>query len=89
MASEPIVQRGAEVVAEYRQAWEGWQRQLEKVHGVFLDGEPLGAPQLKGLLNRETRTKERYDAARRKLLGLPELEGGATDFAAPPGPRLS
>lgn len=76
------------VVAEYREAWDAWQRQLEKVHQTFLDGEPLTAPQLKGLLNREARAKERYDGARRKLLGLPDTEADADadGFAIPPGP---
>lgn len=77
-----------EVAAEYRAAWEGWQKQLEMLHRVFLDAEVMGAPQLKGLLNREARAKERYDAARRALLGLPEeslLADGLEAFA-PPGP---
>ena len=81
-----MVERDTNVVAEYREAWDAWQRQLEKVHQTFLDGEPLGAPQLKGLLNRETRAKERYDAARRKLLGLPDTGVEAGGFALPPGP---
>jgi len=34
------------------------------------DGERMEPPKLKGLLNREARAKERYDAARRRLLGL-------------------
>lgn len=81
-----IVERDASVVAEYREAWDAWQRQLERVHQTFLDGVPLGAPQLKGLLNRETRAKERYDAARRKLLGLPDTGAEADGFTIPPGP---
>lgn len=81
-----IVERDVSVVAEYREALDAWQRQLEKVHQTFLDGEPLAAPQLKGLLNREARAKERYDGARRKLLGLPDTEAEADGFAIPPGP---
>ena len=57
---------------EYREAYAGWQEQLESVHRVLLDGERLEPPKLKGLLNREARAKERYDAARRRLLGLSE-----------------
>jgi hypothetical protein len=37
---------------------------------VLLEGQRLEPPKLKALLNREARTKERYDAARRALLGL-------------------
>ena len=56
--------------SEYREAWEAWQRQLSRLHQVFLDGERLEPPQLKGLLNREARAKQRYDAAREALLGI-------------------
>jgi hypothetical protein len=59
-----------DVKDEYRQAYEGWKKQLEDLHRVLIDGERLEPPKLKGLLNREARAKERYDAARRKLLGL-------------------
>ncbi len=55
---------------EYRQAYEAWQQQLEKLHRVVLDDESMDPPKLKGLLNREARAKERYDAARSALLGI-------------------
>jgi hypothetical protein len=54
----------------YRAALDGWQAQLERVHALLLDGERLPPDQIKGLLNREARAKERYDAARRELLGI-------------------
>ena len=38
----------------------------------LLDGERLHPTQVKGLLNREARAKERYDEARRRLLGIPD-----------------
>jgi hypothetical protein len=57
---------------EYRKAYQDWQDQLAGVHRVLLEGERMEPPKLKGLLNREARAKERYDAARRKLLGLSE-----------------
>jgi hypothetical protein len=60
----------------YREAWQAWQKQLEHLHRVFLDGEALRPDQLKGLLNREARAKERYDAARLRLLGI-EKESAA------------
>lgn len=59
---------------EYREAYQGWQEQLEALHHVVLEGEALEPPKLKGLLNREARAKERYDAARLALLGLGEPE---------------
>jgi hypothetical protein len=57
---------------EYREAWEAWQAQLQRLHAFFLEGERIDPPVLKGLLNREARTKERYDEARRRLLGIEE-----------------
>ncbi len=65
-----MVDVDADAAAEYREAWEAWQTQLGRLHGVLLDGAAMGAPQLKGLLNREARAKERYDAARLRLLGV-------------------
>jgi hypothetical protein len=58
--------------AAYREAYEDWQAQLAKVHAFFLDGQRLPPPEIKGMLNRESRAKERYDAARRRLLGIEE-----------------
>lgn len=58
--------------AAYRSAWEAWQKQLDHLHRVFLDGETIRPDQLKGLLNREARAKDAYDAARLRLLGLEE-----------------
>ena len=59
-----------EVRREYQEAFQAWLRQLEALHRVLLAGERLDPPRLKGLLNREARAKERYERARRRLLGL-------------------
>ena len=56
----------------YREAWDDWQKQLQHVHRVFLEGQPIRPDQIKGLLNREARKKEAYDAARARLLGIEE-----------------
>ena len=61
--------------ADYREAYADWQAQLAKLHSFFLDGERLTPQQIKGLLNREARAKQRYDGARLRLLGIEE--GGA------------
>ena len=55
--------------AEYRDAWDAWQKQLGRLHDIFLEGESLEPPKLKGLLNREARAKQRYDAAARGAAG--------------------
>ena len=60
---------------EYQRAYQAWQQQLDSLHRVVLDGEKLEPPKLKGLLNREARAKERYDAAREALLGLNTARG--------------
>lgn len=56
----------------YREAWQRWMKQLDRVHEVLLEGERLAPDRLKGLLNREARAKHAYDEARLKLLGLDE-----------------
>ena len=56
----------------YREAWQSWMKQLERVHQVLLEDERLTPDRLKGLLNREARAKQAYDEARLKLLGLDE-----------------
>jgi hypothetical protein len=58
----------------YREAYDAWQRQLAGLHQVFLENMRLDPVRLKGLLNRESRMKRRYDRARLKLLGIEEEE---------------
>lgn len=58
--------------AAYRTAYDYWQEQLAAVHRLLLDGERMPPDRIKGLLNREARAKERYDEARRRLLGIDE-----------------
>ena len=70
---------------EYREAWAAWQRQLERLHDVFLEGEALEPPKLKGLLNREARAKQRYDAARQALLGIGTPAGSRIGNSSPSG----
>ncbi len=59
-----------DIKRQYLECYEAWQRQLQDLHRVLLQGEKMDPPKLKGLLNREARAKERYDQARRRLLGL-------------------
>ena len=71
---------------EYREAWADWQKQLTRLHEVFLEDDQIGPPQLKGLLNREARAKRRYDAAREVLLGVGPASGR---IGRPPGPAIN
>jgi hypothetical protein len=64
---------------DYRAAWDAWQKQIEHVHRVFLEGESLRPDAIKGLLNREARAWEKYDAARARLLGLGDSPLESTD----------
>ena len=61
-----------ETIAEYKEAFENWQKQLEAVHSLLIEGQRMPPIQIKGLLNRESRWKRRYDKARLKLLGIEE-----------------
>jgi hypothetical protein len=62
---------------QYLEAYRAWQDQLEALHRVLLEGEPMDPPRLKGFLNLEARAKARYDEARLRLLGLEASpEGG-------------
>lgn len=55
----------------YLTAYADWQKQLAVLHDVFLEEtKVLEGDQMKGLLNREARAKERYDQARLELLGV-------------------
>jgi hypothetical protein len=54
----------------YIGAYQAWQEQLQALHRVVLEGQHIDPPRLKGLLNREIRAKEKYEEARRRLLGL-------------------
>ena len=64
----------AETLAEYREAYDTWQKHLTGLHAVFLEGNRLDPVRLKGLLNRESRAKRRYDHARLRLLGIEDEE---------------
>jgi len=59
----------ADAKQDYIEAYRAWTGHLEDLHKVLLEGQRLEPPKLKGLLNREARAKERYDTARRQLLG--------------------
>ena len=58
------------IVEDYEFSWIAWQKQLSRVHDVFLKGEEISPDRLKGLLNRESRAKYAYDEARNRLLGI-------------------
>ncbi len=59
-------------VQSYREAYDAWQTQLASLHEVFLEGKRIDPVHIKGLLNRESRAKHRYDRARLRLLGIEE-----------------
>jgi len=73
-----------ETADAYHEAWEAWRRQIDHVHRMFFEGEALRPDQVKGLLNREARAKEKYDAARRRLLGIDAPQDGPGDGGANP-----
>ena len=59
-------------VAAYKEAYETWQKHLAQLHEVLLEHKRLDPLRLKGVLNRESRSKRKYDVARLRLLGIEE-----------------
>lgn len=70
----PFVEK--ETADAYYEAWEAWRKQIDHVHRMFFEGEKLQPDQVKGLLNREAHAKEKYDAARLRLLGIDQPSDG-------------
>jgi hypothetical protein len=56
----------------YKEAYDTWQRHLAALHEFFLDKKRIDPLRLKGVLNREARSKHKYDQARLRLLGIEE-----------------
>ena len=69
-----------QTVQEYRAAWERWSEDLRRLHEVLLEGKPLDPLHRVTLLRRESHSKERYEAARSKLLGLPADDESGSPF---------
>jgi hypothetical protein len=65
-----VMSESDDKVAVYREAYETWQRHLAPLHEFFLEKQRIDPLRLKGVLNREARSKRRYDAARLRLLGI-------------------
>ena len=63
-----------ERVSAYKEAYETWQKHLGALHEFFLEGKRIDPLRLKGVFNREARSKHRYDVARLRLLGIEEEE---------------
>lgn len=68
---------------EYREAYSRWQRDLERLHRVLLAGEAMDAMHRIALLRSESHSFDRYVEARRRLLGLPDAEAGASSPFGP------
>ena len=65
---------------EYRAAFDAWIAQLQRVHAVLLDGEPIDPMHRIALLRRESHLKERYEEARARFLGLPAPGAAESPF---------
>ena len=68
-----------QAVNEYRTAYERWSEDLRRLHEVLLDGKQLDPLHRVALIRRESHSKDRYEAARARLLGLP----GGDDESSP------
>ena len=67
-------------IAAYRAAYDAWIEQLQRLHAVLLEGEPLDPMRRIALLRRESHLHDRYEDARRRFLGLPGNEVGGSPF---------
>jgi hypothetical protein len=64
----------------YVDAYERWQKDLQRLHRVLLDGEPLDPLHRVALLRSESHTHDRYEEARRLFLGLGPVPAGESPF---------
>ena len=70
-------------IDDYRSAYARWTADLERLHAVLLDGQELEPLKRVALIRRESHSKERYEAARARLLGLPSpADAGDSLFPA-------
>jgi len=65
-----VMAESEDKAAVYREAYETWQRHLAPLHEFFLEKKRIDPLRLKGVLNREARSKRKYDQARLRLLGI-------------------
>ncbi len=77
-----------EAAAAYRAAFDRWMEDLHRLHEVLLDGAPLDPMHRIALLRRESHAKERYEAARARLLGLPAPTDGGSESGETSAPRF-
>jgi hypothetical protein len=66
----------------YVNAYERWQRDLQRLHSVLLDGEQTDTMHRVALLRSESHSHDRYEDARRMFLGR-EPSKGASPFDDP------
>ena len=58
-------------ITSYLEAYEYWQDAVQKLHYILFDENSTNDPaKIKGALNREARAKEKYETARKKILGI-------------------
>ncbi|MBR73700.1 MAG: hypothetical protein CL872_02000 [Dehalococcoidaceae bacterium] len=61
----------AEEIDSYLEAFAYWQNAAEKLHHILFDESATKDPaKIKGALNREIRAKEKYEIARKNILGI-------------------
>lgn len=66
-----MMNKNAEEVASYLEAYEYWQDAVQKLHHILFDENSSNDPaKIKGALNREIRAKEKYETARKNILGI-------------------
>ena len=67
-----LMSESEDKLAVYKEAYDTWQRHLAALHEFFFEHKRIEPLRLKGVLNREARSKRKYDQARLRLLGIEE-----------------
>jgi hypothetical protein len=61
----------------YVDAYERWQRDLQRLHSVLLEGQAIDPMHRVALLRSESHSHDRYEEERRRFLGIEPPSGGS------------
>ena len=66
-----MMNKNAKDIDSYLEAYAYWQDAVEKLHNILFEEDSINDPaKIKGALNREIRAKDKYEIARKNILGI-------------------
>ena len=66
-----MMNKNAKDIDNYLAAYAYWQDAVEKLHHILFEKDATSDPaKIKGALNREIRAKDKYEIARKNILGI-------------------